>query len=275
MFLNPGMGTRTFKRAPAAAAYSGPGDIVSGALVWCGLRAYTLASIGNDCCIIERASDSTQQTFVTVAGGGVDTAAIATFLTATSGVVVQLHDQTGNGNHMKAITSLAPPYTATAIGSLPGMTFNGTDERLITDAAVSSSAQPFSVSSVLLRLSTFAADSATTGQVAASWTCGNTTSNTGRTYAGSALTGTCSDDAFHAVQHVFNGGSSHLYVDGSDTSGSAGTTGLSAARVYFGEDGFSNFHKGTICEMGIWASTAFDATQMANLDSNQQSYWGF
>lgn len=267
----PGPGTPA---SSGGGGYTGPGDIVGGALAWWGLRAYTAASIGNSCITIERASDSTQQTFVTVAGGGVDLASIATFLAATTGKIVKFFDQTGNGNNPVAIAANSSSFTGSAIGSLPGATFAAANLST-TVGSISASAQPFSVSSVFkCTLGNAGADQGVTGQVSISWTPGISNVNTARTYAGSGVTATATDNTFHAMQNVFNNASSHLYVDGSDTSGTAGTQGLAAAPLFIGRSNFGGM-AGVVCEVGIWASTAFTGTQMGNLNSNQHSYWGF
>jgi hypothetical protein len=258
----------------AGGAFTGAGDLVSGALAWWGLRAYTLASIGNNCITITRASDSTSQTFVTVAGGGVDLASIATFLAATSGKIVKYFDQTGNGNDVVAVAGSSPTFTASVLGSLPAATFAGT-ENLASLSSIGASAQPFSVSSVFrCTLGNAGADQGVTGQTSISWTAGISAVSTARTFAGSGVTAAATDNVFHAMQNVFNNTLSHLYVDGSDTSGTAGTQGLAAANVLMGQ---SNFGKmaGSICEVGIWNGHAFSGTEMSNLNSNQHTYWGF
>jgi hypothetical protein len=268
-FPGPGM-----PAASGGGGYTGPGDVVSGALAWWGLRAYTLASIGNNCVTIQRASDNATQTFVTVAGGGVDLASIATFLAATTGKIISFIDQTGNGNHAVSVFGTAASFTTGVIGSLPGGTFT-TGTTQATSGAISSSAQPFSTSSVFkCTLGNAGADQGVIGQQGVSWTAGISNVNLARTYAGSGVTATATDNVFHAMQNVFNNASSHIYVDGADTSGTAGTQGLSATGLLMGKSTFGGM-AGVICEVGIWASKAFSGTEMGNLNSNQHAYWGF
>ena len=66
--------------APAA-TYSGPGDIVSGATAWYGLRAYNAAyATGSNKAInVRRASDNTTQDFLILASGALDIASANTF----------------------------------------------------------------------------------------------------------------------------------------------------------------------------------------------------
>ncbi len=259
---------------PEASTYVGPGDLVSGALVWWGLRAYSAATIGNNAIDLERASDHSTQTFATVAGGGLDDAAIATFMAATTARITKWYDHTGNGHDQVVAYALAAEFTPNAIGSLPGATFLKTN-LYATLASVSSSSQPFSVSSVFkCTLGDGAADQGIVGQPASSWTAGISAVDTARTYSGSGVTRTATDNTFHAMQNVFNGASSHVYIDGADTSGNAGTTGLTNNKLMLGRSSFGGM-AGVICEAGIWASKAFDGTEMGNLDTNQQTYWGF
>src|SRR5262245_59121759 len=107
----------------AAAAYTGPGDVVSFS-AWHGLRAYSKATIGTKLVRIVRASDSTQQDFASAADGSLDAASIATILNATSGKVVTLYDQVGTNHLTQGTDSARPAITANALNSSYGITFN-------------------------------------------------------------------------------------------------------------------------------------------------------
>src|SRR5262245_54633133 len=85
--------------------YNGPGDIVSGAMMWWGLRAYSSATRGTNCCRIRRASDNAEQDFTTLQNGNVDRSAISTFLTSTTGFFTKLYDQSGNSRDLIQATA--------------------------------------------------------------------------------------------------------------------------------------------------------------------------
>ena len=67
--------------APGAPSYTGPGDVVSGATAWYGLRAYNAAYAtgSNNAVNIRRASDNTTSNIVILANGSLDTVTAASF----------------------------------------------------------------------------------------------------------------------------------------------------------------------------------------------------
>src|SRR5262245_22962763 len=90
--------------------YEGPGDIVSGAAMWVGLRAYSSASIGSNAVRLRRDGDSSEQDFATVSGGGLDLSAISTFLAgvappSTNLFVSKLYDQSGNSRDLANVAT--------------------------------------------------------------------------------------------------------------------------------------------------------------------------
>src|SRR4051812_24758284 len=94
-------GDAFFSNVVPSASYVGPGDIVAGATGWWGLRAYTAASIGaNAVRLREDSAFQSEQDFATIAGGGLDLAAIAAFKalhSATNLFVTKLYDQSAGG----------------------------------------------------------------------------------------------------------------------------------------------------------------------------------
>ena len=82
-------------------AYVGPGDIVSGATAWYGLRAYSaaVAATGTQKAInISRASDNTTKDILIRKSGNLDTPTAATFCASDHLLCDEWYDQTGNGN---------------------------------------------------------------------------------------------------------------------------------------------------------------------------------
>jgi hypothetical protein len=81
--------------------------------------------------------------------------------------------------------------------------------------------------------------------------------NQAEIYAGTAWTATASDGALHAVQNLFNGALSSIYVDGSNNSvASPGTLGFGSGSsfVVLGHNSFSgSYLNGYFLEAGVWA----------------------
>lgn len=254
----------------AAAAYAGPGDIVSGAQAWWGLRAYTLASIGANCVRLVRASDSAEQDFVTVAGGGVDVASITTFLAATTGKIVTLYDQSGNGMDATQGTDASrPTFTLGGLGSLPIVT--SSSKFLTSGFFAAAASQPNWVSAVVQ--TTSASNQGYFGDDSGINQVGFSASNTAIVYAGASLTATAATSAWHAIQSVMNGVSSDNYVDGVAGAGNAGTQAMNTP-LHLGKDGFANLFIGFYTEVGLW-NIAPSGGQKSSMNANQHAYWGF
>jgi hypothetical protein len=259
-------------------AYTGPGDIVSGATAWWGFRAYNAAKAAalTNAVRLVRASDSAQQDFTVLANGTLDVASITTFLAATSGKIVTLYDQTGNGNHFtQATDGSRPAYTANAVSSLPGMTF--VDTRFLGDLTFSI-AQPFTVSTVLKCTAVAFITSCFIGDNSSRYM--NFNEGTGQDdisfkFDGSLASVTATLNAWHAFQGVINGASSNGYVDGAANTVNPGSSGFGST-IRLGDDNSGHPFIGSMTEIGIWPSafTTGASQQAANMDTNQSAYWG-
>src|SRR3972149_6141914 len=76
---------------------------------------------------LRRASDNAESDFGALANGDLDTAAIATFLAATTGLVTTWYDQSGNGyNAVQTTAANQPLYVASGQKSRTGARFDGT-----------------------------------------------------------------------------------------------------------------------------------------------------
>lgn len=196
-------------------------------------------------------------------------------LTLTAGLsVVTAYDHTGNGHDCaQSNPAIQPQY-------LPGADPAGTKAAIkqiagsyLTCGTISAS-QPYTVSPVAIRIANF-----TNGQLfmvseGAFTQFGYTNStNTLLLYAGTSLNAAASDNAWHAFQGVFNGGSSVINVDGSQTAGAAGSGSLSSTYDLLGYSGGSNFI-GNWLEDGLWSSARSTGVQNS-MSSNQHTYWGF
>jgi hypothetical protein len=279
---------------PAVASYTGPGDIVSGATAFYGLRAYTaaIAAAGTQKLInLRRASDNeTCDILVATNGGlGLTTAcsgadggkSVATFLTATTGFVTKAYDQSGNAHDVSQATSALQPQlllTGCTSGSLPCMKFVAASTQVLagTTGAVT---QPWTYS------------------VVANYNSGSCTPNTCElisNYAGAGAIfefqptivymysgGAAADfvsaaaTTWHSVQAVFNdAGTSSINADGTTVSGAVGTGG-GATTVNIGNlPSSTHYLDGDLVEAGLWPS-AFSGGNVSAMNSNQHSYWGF
>jgi hypothetical protein len=265
---------------PAAAAYSGPGDIVSGASVWWGLRAYNAAyATGSNpaAVVCDSATFTTCSTINILSNGKFDAAtASGSAACATACVVKSLTDQTGNGKTLScASAAVCPVLQFNCIGSLPCMNFSGSI--LMTFSALSPTTG-FTVSAVYERTASF---------TTVSWICCNTTAtvlfgnpasaNVAAAYDGGSITNfTMSDSNAHALTVVYNGASSQGVVDGTATAIAAiGTTGGTVQQI--GKGNNQAAASSNLFEIGIWTSTIFSSGQYTGSSSvshNQCSYWG-
>jgi hypothetical protein len=267
------------------AAFAGPGDVVSGAIMWAGLRAYSLAKAGTRAANICNSGDANCADINTLANGKFDvvTATGAPLNCGGTGgtcTVKTLYDQTGNTNCAGAACDLTnataanrPTLTLNCFGTLPCMTFNGTSAHLATSGVVTQS-QPLSLS--MIANSTNTSVQQTSAELTSSSPragYNNSGSNTTFIFAGGVFSATASDGVAHALQYIFNGASSNIVVDGTATSGNAGATNATGT-LDLGSNSGAEFFKGTVAEEGFWA-VAFTSTQYGNMNSNQHAYWGF
>jgi len=265
--------------APSPVApYAGPGDVVSGAAAWWGLRAYTKAGIGANAIRLRRDGASpTEQDFVTVSpGGGLDISSITSFKGSDNLFVVKLYDQTGN-SHDQAQTTTAnqPGFSLGILGSLPSMVFEiSSSQYLVSVGATITSAQPFQAS-VVARSTPTLATGGSISTTNTSMLLAEFDASAIRMYVnGTSFSPSVTQNVWHAVQSTVNGASSVLYIDGSSNSGTVDTTGLSSDLFYMGNDAFSSFFRGNIMEGGIWL-TPFSGTDNSNMNTNQHNYYGF
>jgi hypothetical protein len=264
--------------AAAPLVYAGgPGDVVSGALAYWGLRAYTIASIGTNAIRLRRSSDNSESDFATIAGGGLNLSSIASFKGAANLFVVTLYDQTGSGFHLtQASSGSQQPFTLNGLGSLPIMGgLSSGNFGQISRATGPVDTSPYSCSTVA-KSSTVAVVNAVSfmdgpqvgfdvGDVA----------NIAYLSDGGIVTGAASDAAWHALQVISNGGTSDVVVNGTSNSGAVGTNNMNGGIIGMFEGGNGgNLSSPFITECGWWPG-ALSGAQITNLNSNQHTYWGF
>jgi hypothetical protein len=265
--------------AVAGSSYTGPGDLVSGATAWYGLRGYSgaYAAPGTNKAInIRRASDNATLDIVIKSDGTLDVAAATTFLAATTGFVTKLYDQSGNGRDVVQATAAQQPQLllSGSSASIPCMSFDGVNDGL--SGAFAAAAVPTSVSAIAERNNASAFQlivESGTGSNPLLYYGGGAT----QISLGSGLTGSASD----TVMHAFNGeiGSSGsngaIVIDGTRTTGSTGSTGTLATLNIGLRSGGSLPLNGYISEVGVWNALAFTTGNETALNANQHAYWGF
>ena len=254
------------------ATYSGPGDVVSGATAFYGLRGYNAAySTGlNNAINIRRTSDSTTSNIVILANGNLDVATATTFCAATTCFVVTIFDQAGAHNLTQATTSAQPALTFNCLGALPCLTYTAASNQVLAGTFITI-AQPYTYSAVAERTG-----AANFGSIFSASTVAqlghNNAANQVFMFAGSTVTAAASDNALHAIQAVFNNASSTLNVDGT-LSGSlaAGASSIVTPMNLGGTSG--NFLNGLFTEGAVYSSGLSSGNQ-TTLCHNQRLYWG-
>jgi hypothetical protein len=273
-----------------AAAYQGPGDVVSGAIAWgsCA-RAYnaTYANGTNSLCDLVAVTGGAAVCTLRVAGTGfVDLAASycagttpsAACAAASGGSckVTKLYDQISGINFVDVTLSTMPGLVFNSLGGLPGFTcVSANSVRLITGSNITQ-AQPLCMSAVYERTSGTVQGGVLGGGTSVTSIGGGIGANQAFMSAGTPITQAANDNAYHALQAVLNGASGAMQTDGTDiTSQNAGSGGFSAEPLRTCRNSSAQGFDGTIMEVGLW-NAAFTLTQRNNLNTNQHgSTYGY
>lgn len=265
-----------------APSYTGPGDIVGGALAWGGLRAYSAATRGTKAVNVCNVADvacadlstdaSTGALVITTIGGSSCSVVVCTIKT--------LYDQSGTlsctgstaCDFTNATIANRPVLTVSCINGLPCMTFAGaSSQRLDTGGIAPSRAIPYTVSWVAKltgAIQSAVFDSTNGGQQG----FGFNPPNTIYVFAGGFIAGAATDGVFHTSQTVVNAASSDLVVDGVSNTGDAGSDTI-GNRFLIGSTAAANFLSGSVVEAGVWPS-AFSAGNKTSMNTNQTTFWG-
>lgn len=268
-----------------AAAYVGPGDVVSGALLYYGLRGYNAADSGAaaNVCL---PSDTTCADVTVSAGNLVVPAGLSTCNNSTVLCTIKTwYDHSG----ALACTGAACNITQATIASrasfiIPGAA-NGCSStasycagftastNYVSSAAVSGLTAPYTLSSVAVRTS------GTGYSALLAFNTGNDTLYYGNgagkadLFAGADHLANQTDGSWHAIQALSNGASSSLNIDGVQTTFTATARNLSNL-AGLGTDGVGDPLTGKISELIAWPS-AISAGNITAMNSNQHTYWGF
>lgn len=255
--------------------YVGPGDIVSGAAMWWGLRAYNAAyAVGgaNPAIDLVDQAGANPITINILSNGALDLASVAAWVTAhsvTTILVAKWYDQTGGGFHLLQGTNANRPLLVlSGLGINPVVQFVQASSTTVVASSVYTQAQPLSCSIVYEKTTSGTCDIISSGCAIVAQGA-----NDLRMFAGGVLDAVANDNVFHAAQTVFNSASSAAYIDGVTTTGNAGTAGASN-NPEIGGAVLSNALQGNVFEGGFWP-LGFSSIQAGALNSNQHTYGGF
>ncbi len=240
--LVAGSGSFTFTGQDAtltksAAAYQGPGDVLSGWLTWYSpARAYSaaFAATGGAIMDIVDGSGANQTTINILATGFVDLVTLNAWIVLHGTAHVKtLYDQSGNSRNVtNATVSQMPTITQSALNGLPGLTGTAAANSNMTSTATFTRASPYSWAAVAKRTAnntTLQALIGSSGALNVSMGFHSTANTVYVDGSGSSkiTLGSVTDNSFHAIQGVVNGASSIIAADGTESTGSAGSTGFS------------------------------------------------
>lgn len=267
-----------------AAGYSGPGDVVSGALAWWGFRCYNAAYSGNVADIWDSSTGSTTETLLTCSAGGTVNQTINSLATtcAVACSVKQMYDQSGAAscssaacNLSQATNSRRPALTTSCQNSKPCLVCAGS-LIFVSDPVALTQAQPFTISAVGERTGAFSSFGDIYSNDSGGTQVGfSNSANNALEYAGTVQSATAADSAWHSLQFVINGASSLIYVEGTSTSASPGAATLASGGhgICADNNNGGNPATGNVTEVGIWG--AFSPSQASAMTANQRAYWGF
>lgn len=265
-----------------AIQYAGPGDVVPNAVMWWGLRAYSVAMAGTKAVRIRRDSDNTEQDFNTLSNGNLDIASISSFIGAANAFVTKLYDQSGNGRDLSQSTAgQQPQLQFSVLGSLPGLLFTAANNTVLNTASIISGSLPFTVSSVAKIVDNGVVQSLTVSNDGGS-TFPNVYYNPGtppvaNMYNGNPDAGVnATNNSFHARQCLFTtpAANSIECLDGVDSSQNPNANAGWGGVTTYGGNSAAQYFNSFVNEIGYWASD-IGATARGNMNSNQHTYWGF
>jgi hypothetical protein len=274
----------------AGTSYTGPGDVVSGAAFWGGLRAYSRAKALAGakaiqlCTAIACGGGTTEDEIVGTDGKMIfGTKALTCDNAGNQCYVGILYDQSGNGHDQPSPSGAVHPlFIVNCVGSFPCM---GMLHPLgSTSAGVGVSALPITISWIAQRTASF-----TTQMSIVSFQNLSDHQPQDQFFpaaneiflsAGTNQIVSAADSTWHTEQSVYNNATTPgAILDGTATTlgGSPGSTAPANNAFCIGGAGScTNEINGAqhILEVGIWGS-AFTGPQGASMNTNQKTYWGF
>lgn len=264
----------------SAVSYAGPGDVVSGAYGWWGLRAYNAAVAGTHAAALNlcNSSDTNCNDIHLTSSGGLNASDLAiNSCGSTSTCLVHiLYDQTGNGGTITFGGSTPidqyPNFIANCIGTLPCMRENSTGNAPVMTSTVTAHAPPITYSVVMsahVPNPGFNVRAFIQGDPFGILYNGNHFDFDMGTLVGNSFTITA--DVNYAVIGGTTGGTTGAFIGVSGNNVFSLNAGNSTNGTSIG--GILSQATNNYSEFGIWPSS-FSSTQLNNMDSNMQTYWG-
>lgn len=271
-------------------AYTGLGDIVSGADGYWGLRGYNGAFSGAVANICDSATglvcaDATWAsgtlTFPLIGG-------VACNNVTNICQVKILYDQSGKNacagpcDITVATAGRRPSLIIAAVANgcpsdaVPCMSFVRASQQCLSKSGAYTQVQPIGVILTANRTGTTssAQPTVTIGGLSFGW---SNAANTARITAGTAANvGSVNDATWHAMQGVWSDVVGTFSADGVTTAGANGTNEPLASNIILGAattSCASNAFDGKAVEFGIWPSDI--TASIAAFNTNQHAYWGF
>ncbi len=288
-----GVGGGTPPAQPAG--YQGPADLVASPSAFWGLRAVSAAyaaaqgKLINACLPLDAlCTDINSDT-----SGNLSASMLATLgcnNTTSICTVKTLYDQSGAlacaastvcdvtqataGNRPTLV--LAGAANGCPSTSLPCMAFVLASAQCLVSANSYTQAQPLSIENVSIRTGNTSTAQRVIGFTLAAASLGYGAANLANISFGTLQTVAATDSAWHALQGIGSNTVGALAVDGATTAANNGIN-APAAQIEIGARSTSCVNgafDGKMTETGVWP-IAFSAGNIADLNSNAHSYWGF
>lgn len=279
------LGVGAYAAPPPPPSYTGPGDVISGAVVWYGMRAYSAAKRGtkavNVCLPLDvtcgdlNTDASTGALTITTIGG---TACNNSTTICTVKIFYNQGSGGGTNDLSQATIGNRPTFQINCIGTLPCAKFVSASSQSMT-GTISTQAQPLSFSVVALNNL-----SNTIGQRIFSPYAGGAQpllywqALTQVTLYVNGGFGTVNGGAGgnYAINAGLNNGatSGFLQVNGTNATASYSSGGTSTVLAIGADAGGGSYADFGFGEGGMWPSF-FATTPTNNIETNERTYWGF
>lgn len=264
--------------------YVGPGNVVSGAVAYWGASGYTTSDTANawnvcnvsDVVCADWPIGANGQITPSLVGGsdcGVVTCTIKTFYdrsgaNACGGSPCHVTQATISSRAQVALNSINT-FACAFINGNPGQGYSiatgATLNQPVTSLVVSQRNSHFTTQGVYIQSNTLYPS------------LQSSTANTVSGYAGTIVSATASDSAFHSIQIVLNTPTSNFQVDGTNTTPGSPNPGTGSGGPAFGLnflfDGGSGSAQGYLCDAGLW-TIAFTGTNLTNMNANRHAAYG-
>lgn len=233
------------KKPSAGSSYTGPLDAVSGTASASAGPCYSLRACSASAAsanakavnVCDAATNTTCLDITVLSSGDLDTATALAGPCASSCDIAKWYDQLGSGHDAPQSTNSARPVLSFSCqGTKACLTVNGSQG--FNTTSFPTLAQAWTIASTAYRTS--GGFSAIMGDSNPYGSYFYTSANTADTNAGTHLTATAADATWHALVSVANAASSVTNVDGTGTSGAAGSNSITGSSVQIFTGGFGN-----------------------------------